>query len=155
MIENIKKRKHLKIYHLILILTDGRIHDLRETINLVVRASDLPISFVIVGIGENDFGKMEELDADVHELVDSDGFAARRDIVQFLKFNDFLHDHSRLAEEVLEEIPEQFLGYMADKGHLVDDVQFTKSNPTRMMPVNPSKIHSKRKKKQKQNENKE
>ena len=111
----------MKIYHIILLLTDGKIHDLRETIDQVVSASDLPISFVIVGIGDGDFSKMEELDADLHALVNSEGFAARRDIVQFLKFNEFASDLSALAGQVLEEIPEQFLGYMHDKGQLIDD----------------------------------
>ena len=66
---------------MVLILTDGCIHDMRETIDLVVRASDLPISFIIVGIGDEDFTKMEVLDADEFELVDSNKLAARRDIV--------------------------------------------------------------------------
>ena len=65
-----------KIYHILLILTDGCIHDLRETIDLLVKCSFYPLSIIIVGIGEDeedDFQSMEQLDADAYELIDGDG----------------------------------------------------------------------------------
>ena len=46
------------IYSTILILTDGEIHDMDKTINLICRAADLPVSIIIVGIGNADFLKM-------------------------------------------------------------------------------------------------
>ena len=48
-----------KIYHILLILTDGSIHDLRKTIDLVVQCSVYPLSIIIVGIGDDDFAAME------------------------------------------------------------------------------------------------
>ena len=60
----------VQLYHVLLILTDGCIHDMRETINKIVEMSTLPVSIIIVGIGDNDFGNMEVLDADEHDLVD-------------------------------------------------------------------------------------
>jgi len=47
-----------------LILTDGCIHDMAKTINLIVEASCLPLSIIIVGIGEADFSNMIALDSD-------------------------------------------------------------------------------------------
>jgi vacuolar-type H+-ATPase subunit F/Vma7 len=38
-----------------LILTDGVINDIQKTIDEVVRGSDLPLSIVIVGVGNADF----------------------------------------------------------------------------------------------------
>jgi hypothetical protein len=52
-------------------LTDGVIHDMRETIDKIVEASDKPLSIVIIGIGDADFTNMEILDADDFELVNS------------------------------------------------------------------------------------
>ena len=43
---------------MLLILTDGEIHDMNETKNVIVENSFLPISIVIVGIGNADFSKM-------------------------------------------------------------------------------------------------
>jgi hypothetical protein len=38
-----------------LILTDGIINDMQKTIDEIVRGSDLPLSIIIVGVGEADF----------------------------------------------------------------------------------------------------
>ena len=40
------------IYSILLIITDGDIHDMNETKNLLVRASKLPLSVIIVGVGK-------------------------------------------------------------------------------------------------------
>ena len=64
-----------------MILTDGCIHDMRVTIDQIVEASSLPLSIIIVGIGDADFSNMEILDADEFDLVDSQLKPADRDIV--------------------------------------------------------------------------
>ena len=52
-------------YTVILILTDGAIHDMKETTEIIVRASELPISIIIIGIGNShELEKMEVLDSD-------------------------------------------------------------------------------------------
>ena len=38
-------------YHILLILTDGIINDMRQSIDALVGASKLPLSVIIVGIG--------------------------------------------------------------------------------------------------------
>jgi hypothetical protein len=63
------------------VLTDGDIHDMKETKSLVVAASELPCAIVIVGIGEHDFTQMEVLDGDDELLRDDFGKIASRDIV--------------------------------------------------------------------------
>ena len=56
-----------------LILTDGDIHDMPQTIDSLVYASGLPLSVIIVGIGNADFVNMEKLDGDTFGLVNSQG----------------------------------------------------------------------------------
>ena len=51
-------------YFILLILTDGVINDMQETINEIVRASRTPLSIIIVGVGTEDFSLMDE----VHHL---------------------------------------------------------------------------------------
>ena len=77
--EYTRKNKHM--YYVLLMLTDGCIHDLRETIDQVVEMASEPLSIIIVGIGEADFYGMHFLDCDKGELVDSQGTPAIRDIV--------------------------------------------------------------------------
>ncbi|KAJ3088594.1 Copine-8 [Quaeritorhiza haematococci] len=51
-------------YNVLLILTDGEVTDMESTVNAIVDASSLPLSIVIVGVGNADFSKMEYLDGD-------------------------------------------------------------------------------------------
>ena len=107
-------------YVFLFILTDGRISDMQETKDRVVEAANsLPLSIVIVGVGDADFESMVELDADDTPLVASDGTQAESDIVQFVPYRDFA-DKSLLDDEfsqsVLEEIPEQIERYHQTHG---------------------------------------
>ena len=49
---------------MLLLLTDGVIHDMDDTKQLIVRLSDLPCSIIIIGVGDAHFGMMEALDSD-------------------------------------------------------------------------------------------
>ena len=42
-----------------LILTDGAIHDMEDSIRQIVHSSHLPLSILIVGVGDDDFTSME------------------------------------------------------------------------------------------------
>ena len=99
------------IYNILMILTDGIINDMDKTIDSLVEASFLPISVIIIGIGDSDFGNMNTLDADEVPLYDRNGRKADRDLVQFVPFKDFKNDGQKLAEQVLEEVPRQIVEY--------------------------------------------
>ncbi|KAK2186177.1 hypothetical protein NP493_212g08002 [Ridgeia piscesae] len=104
-------------YFILLILTDGIITDMPQTTEAIVNASTLPLSIIIVGIGQADFEAMNILDGDEVRLS-SRGKVADRDIVQFVPFREFMKEgnfvqsQASLAKEVLAEIPDQFLSYM-------------------------------------------
>ena len=72
-----------------LILTDGEIHDEKQVIDLLVASSRLPLSIIIVGIGNADFGIMDRLDDDDMNMRDTKGRKTERDIVQFVPFRNF------------------------------------------------------------------
>jgi hypothetical protein len=55
----------------------------------IVEASTLPMSIIIVGVGNAEFDAMEELDGDTVRLS-SRGKVAARDIVQFVPMREFL-----------------------------------------------------------------
>lgn len=73
--------RDLKTYFVMLILTDGEIHDMVETKRLIVEASKLPCSIIIVGVGNEDFEMMQDLDSDDRLLKDDKNVKAKRDIV--------------------------------------------------------------------------
>ena len=60
-------------YHVMLILTDGAIHDMKETKDLVFQLAMHPVSIIIIGVGNADFTMMEELDGDGARLQNSMG----------------------------------------------------------------------------------
>jgi hypothetical protein len=78
----------MKTYFILLILTDGEIHDMKETKRLIVDLSGMPCSIIIIGVGDNDFDMMEELDSDEKMIRDDRKRVARRDIVQFVNYNE-------------------------------------------------------------------
>ena len=102
-------------YTILTILTDGKCHDMQDTINELLQAADLPLSIIIVGLGQSDFKKMEILDGD-KGLLNSKGEKAERDIVQFIEFKKFQNNPDLLAKHVLEELPTQVVDYMMDQG---------------------------------------
>uniref|UniRef100_A0A6A7FQ31 Copine-8-like n=1 Tax=Hirondellea gigas TaxID=1518452 RepID=A0A6A7FQ31_9CRUS len=126
--------RHGEKYFILLMITDGIITDMAMTKEAIVAASGLPLSIIIVGVGNADFSAMEELDGDAVR-ISSNGRTAVRDIVQFVPFREFLKGMEgkagarggvgggrmdpnaariRLAREVLAEVPSQFLSFMKD-----------------------------------------
>ncbi|KAJ6650060.1 Copine-8, partial [Pseudolycoriella hygida] len=83
-----------KHYFVLLIITDGIISDMHQTKHAIVSASALPISIIIVGVGDADFEAMDELDSDDFRLM----------------------SQVDLAKAVLEEIPGQLTGFMRSRG---------------------------------------
>ena len=51
-----------------MIITDGVITDFQQTVEEIVRGSELPYSIVIIGVGQANFDAMEDLDADKDPL---------------------------------------------------------------------------------------
>jgi hypothetical protein len=94
-----------------MILTDGIIQDMTDTIDALVEASYYPLSVIIIGIGNTNFAKMEQLDGDEIPLISRKGIKRQRDLVQFVPFNKYEGDINKLVYEVLEEIPRQVIEY--------------------------------------------
>lgn len=132
-----------KHYFVLLIITDGIISDMHNTKQAIVNASKLPISIIIVGVGNAEFDAMDELDADGTRLRCGKQ-VAERDIVQFVPMNrytgnngSFVRSQADLAREVLAEIPAQMTGYMKKHGHLIPATEGSNGNsqqPTASAP---------------------
>uniref|UniRef100_A0A665UFZ2 Copine-3 n=1 Tax=Echeneis naucrates TaxID=173247 RepID=A0A665UFZ2_ECHNA len=104
-------------YFVLLILTDGEITDFDQTRDAIVRASRLPLSIIIIGVGPADFKAMELLDGDDGVLRSTVGEAVARDIVQFVPFRQFKDaPRTALAQSVLAEVPNQLVSYFKMRG---------------------------------------
>jgi len=86
---------------ILLIITDGLICDLENTIDCIVESTEYPMSIIIVGVGDENFDNMDILDADDTPLVDRGGKVMKRDMVQFVPFKDCKNNLDKLKNEVL------------------------------------------------------
>ena len=107
-------------YTVLLLLTDGTICDIEETYKAIEEAAKLPISIIIIGVGDEDYAQMKILDGDhatrIQTINDIDNaevekgdadFNPVRDIVQFVPYRKYQNNPEGLAREVLVEIPKQ------------------------------------------------
>lgn len=104
-------------FTILMVLTDGQVDDMEETVDAVIECSyNHPIAIVFVGVGKGDFSDMRRLDGDKETLKsDRTHKRAKHDIVQFSQFkpNDGLE---AFAASVLKEIPRRLVCYMMDLG---------------------------------------
>ncbi|XP_053528201.1 copine-7 [Artibeus jamaicensis] len=104
-------------YFILLILTDGVVTDMADTREAIVHASRLPMSVVIVGVGNADFTDMQVLHGDTGVLCSPRGEPALRDIVQFVPFRELKSaSPAALAKCVLAEVPRQVVEYYSHRG---------------------------------------
>ena len=134
-IERIKIENDPLKYHILLIMTDGIIDDMQQATDALVEASFLPLSVIIIGIGNDDFTKMIELDGDDNPLTNSKGVKRMRDLVQFVPFNKYKYDPNKLAEQVLEEVPRQIIEYYTMNNIDPDNLQQARINSSALNSV--------------------
>ena len=79
------------------------------------------ISRYTIHNAKDEISFMDKLDGDEVPLVNSQGVKRKRDIVQFIRFNNFKKNNAinvgnDFAEEVLKEIPTQIEEYYSEVG---------------------------------------
>ena len=99
------------IYHLLVIITDGTIHDLDEMKRHLIKNETSPLSVCIVGVGDENFSKMYQLDCRTKPLEDKNGNKSNRDMCQFVRYKDFRDRPDKLTETMLMIIPSQVEAY--------------------------------------------
>ena len=120
------RREMLPPYQLLVILTDGEIMDLTETIDAAVEASARPMSILIVGMGDPHLQKagfklMAQLDGEedggpLRSVIS--GKSMKRDIVNFIVYDEYKHATANdFARGALAEIPGHFLSWVEMTGY--------------------------------------
>lgn len=102
------KAKGEQIYTILLILTDGSVSDINATVRALDEVSDAPLSVIIIGIGQADFGGMR--------FIDDHKTSGKRDIAQFVEFNQCNSSVQKFTAQSLNELPEQLVGYFTSHG---------------------------------------
>ncbi|CAG7823732.1 unnamed protein product, partial [Allacma fusca] len=97
------KTKLGEAYYVLVIITDGVITDMLKTKKAIVDASSLPVSIIIIGVGDADFDAMQELDGDATR-IQYKRKRAERDIVQFVAYRSARSWMSSTGESTVTEI---------------------------------------------------
>ncbi|XP_048551338.1 protein BONZAI 3-like, partial [Triticum urartu] len=102
-----------KTYSVLLIITAGEFTDKQETVDSIVRASELPLSIIIVGIGDADFTEMKMLEAGYGKRLESStGHVASRNIVQFARMKKN-RSAAKVLQGLLDKLPGQLVEYIS------------------------------------------
>jgi len=109
---NIVQRE--RSYHILIIIADGAVTAKQKTADAIVRASNYPLSIVVIGVGDGPWDLMEEFDDELPER--------KFDNFQFVNWNEVKENarsEAAFALAALMEIPDQYriigkLGYLED-----------------------------------------
>jgi len=104
-------------YTVLLILTDGAVSNVEETLQCLESIKNAPLSIVIVGIGSGDFSTMNFLDnQNLAEFEGENEDGNGIDVAQFVEFNAHKDDWRSLTSATLDEIPKQLSNYFQRYG---------------------------------------
>lgn len=101
-------------YYVLLVLTDGESQDEEDTIEELVRASDLPVSVLFIGVGDGDFRFLRSLAGEVRNVQRAEAEEdddEEREVVHFIRYNDFRGRPNELASAALASIPGDAVTY--------------------------------------------
>lgn len=88
-----------------MVLTNGEIEDVRETINSSVRSSLQPMSIIIVVLNRDNYAKIKALESSADSPLYSADLNDFADNVQIVEFDDFVQDQRLLAHKTLAKVP--------------------------------------------------
>lgn len=76
-------------------------------VDKLVTCSNMPVSVLIVGVGDADFSMMYKLDNDKGKLTNVKHEPMARDCVQFVEYKKFAKNEIELKNQLLQELPKQ------------------------------------------------
>jgi len=116
-------------YSVLLILcSEGFVHELNETLEQICEASYTPLSIVFVGIGGGNFSDLRDLVEE--QRVSPSGKEFMRDCVSFVQLSQHRHDINKLLKVTLQDLPKQIVQYHMSK-QISPDTSIGNSGSTR------------------------
>ena len=98
-------------YYIILLLVSGQCEDIKEMKDVLVKASEYPVSIFIVGLGNDKYEDIALINNEEYAIINSNGDKIKRDIIQFIPIEKTKGDINEIVKEMLNEIPRQVEEY--------------------------------------------
>ena len=93
---------------LVVLCCSGKVNDVSEVMEKISQASYIPLSVVIVGIGDGDFSEWDALkkssETSVGVLTSPSGNKYMRDVAHFVKLNDYWKSMEDLIHGVVGRV---------------------------------------------------
>ena len=109
-INKIYKSYQSDIYNILILFLSGDIDgkDQKKTIDNIIKSSYLPLSIIVIGIGNHDFSKMKELF--LNNVISSEGMPKNKENVIFLTLKNKLAINI-IIDNCLEELRKQIIEF--------------------------------------------
>lgn len=106
-------------YNILIIFTYGSIDDIEQTISTIIDASMLPMSIILIGMGNGSTRKMEKLccSEELKRIDKNSETYPARNIVQFYSYQNYTNNTAKLVTEMMNKIPKQVEDYMSAVWH--------------------------------------
>lgn len=95
------------MFHILVIIADGQMEDEAATVSAIVEASKLPLSIVLVGVGDGPWDVMEQFDDHIRGR-EFDNFQ----FVDFHSIREARNPEAAFALAALMEVPLQYQAMM-------------------------------------------
>ncbi|OMJ73144.1 hypothetical protein SteCoe_28240 [Stentor coeruleus] len=92
-------------YNIVIIMTNGKISDYNQVVDILNSACSLPMSVFIIGMGGGNFNDIENLTKCEFMHRDHQGRRIKRNMVHFSKFGDFSGDYENLVKNMMKQVP--------------------------------------------------
>ena len=111
--KRISQKKKLKNYNILFLLMSNapKKEDFKNCIDIFIESSFLPLSILIIGIGdkESEFKKIKELYSGITNS--SDGMRKQRDNICFISMKECNYDDNLLKDKCLTSLPRHMIEY--------------------------------------------
>lgn len=111
------KTRNYKIYHLLVIVSDGQIHDFKAMRAALIDLSEYACSVIFVGLGIDYTQDMKDLEETLEHTVDGDGRKPCRRITTLVRYHSTMSvspDH--FVAKCFEKVPKQAINHMRRQG---------------------------------------
>ena len=99
-----------------MVLTNGEIDDIKQTINACVRAAVQPMSIILVVLNKQNYVKLRALECSKQSPLYCDECNNFADNIHLVEFEDFVYDSKLLAQKTLGVVPSSIVNYFRGQG---------------------------------------